>query len=213
LAAAYVETIRNVPLLVQLFFWYALISEYLPPPARAFNPFPGVFVSNRGAVFPTPLSWTEWEWPELSGFNFTGGAALSPEFAALLLGLVFYTASFIAEIVRAGILSVARGQVEAAQACGLSRRQALRWIILPQALRAMVPPMTSQYLNLAKNSSLAVAIGYPDLVSVANTIINQTGQAVEGIAIIMCVYLTISLAISASMNWYNRRIVLARGPA
>jgi general L-amino acid transport system permease protein len=145
--------------------------------------------------------------PELDGFNFTGGAALTPEFAALLIGLTVYTAGFIAEIVRAGILAVDRGQVEAAHALGLSRPHTTRLVVLPQALRVIVPPMTSQYLNLTKNSSLAVAIGYPDLVSIANTTMNQTGQAIEGIAIIMAVYLTISLSISGFMNWYNARIV------
>ncbi|MGH7928763.1 MAG: ABC transporter permease subunit, partial [Candidatus Binatia bacterium] len=153
----------------------------------------------------------ELEYPELGGFNFSGGGALSPEFSALLLGLVFYAAAFIAEIVRAGILAVDGGQFEAGQSGGLSRWQTMRFVILPQALRAMVPPLTSQYLNITKNSSLAVAIGYPDLVSVANTVINQTGQAIEGIAIIMLVYLTISLALSAFMNWYNRRLAFMGG--
>ena len=203
LAAAYVETIRNVPLLVQLFFWYAVIAENLPDPGDALQPLAGVFLSNRGIAFPTP-----WSTPVLNGFNFTGGAALSPEFAALLVGLVTYTAAFIGEIVRAGVLSVGRGQVDAAYSMGLTRRGALRFVVLPQALRLIVPPLTSQYLNLAKNSSLAVAIGYPDLVSIANTTMNQTGQAIEGIAIIMAVFLTISLSISAFMNWYNRRVAL-----
>ena len=210
LAAAYVEVIRNVPLVVQLFFWYAVITESLPAPANALNPVPGVFLSNRGlafpvvaAIFPVAL-----EYPALTGFNFSGGAMLSPEFAALFLGLALYTAAFIGEIVRAGILSVERGQFEAARSLGLSEAQVMRFIILPQALRVIVPPLTSQYLNCAKNSSLAVAIGYPDLVSIANTTINQTGQAIEGIAIIMFVYLTISLAISAFMNGYNQRIAL-----
>ncbi len=203
LASAYVEVVRNVPLLVQLFFWYALISENLPGPREALQPLQGVFLSNRGIVFPTP-----WSTPELSGFNFVGGVTLTPEFAALLTGLVTYTAAFIAEIVRAGVLSVGRGQANAALSMGLTRRGALRYVILPQALRLIVPPLTSQYLNLAKNSSLAVAIGYPDLVSIANTTMNQTGQAIEGIAIIMAVYLTISLSISAFMNWYNRRVAL-----
>jgi general L-amino acid transport system permease protein len=201
LGATYVEFLRNVPLLVQLFFWYALITEGLPAVREALEPLPGVFLSNRGIFFPT-FSGA----PVLQGFNFAGGAALSPEFAALLLGLATYTAAFIAEIVRAGVLSVARGQWEAAQALGLTRAQALRHVVAPQALRAIVPPMTSQYLDLTKNSSLAVAIGYPDLVSIANTSINQTGQAIEGIAIIMLVYLSISLAISALMNWYNARV-------
>jgi len=203
LAGGYVELVRNVPLLVQLFFWYAIISENLPGPRDALQPLPGVFLSNRGIVFPTP-----WSTPVLSGFNFSGGATLSPEFAALLAGLVTYTAAFIAEIVRAGVLSIGRGQIEAANALGLTRRTALRFVVLPQALRLIVPPLTSQYLNLAKNSSLAVAIGYPDLVSIANTTMNQTGQAIEGVAIIMAVYLSISLAISAFMNWYNRRVAL-----
>jgi general L-amino acid transport system permease protein len=203
LSAAYVEFVRNVPLLVQLFFWYAVITEGLPQAREALSPLPGLFLSNRGIFFPTFSSV-----PELQGFNFAGGAALSPEFAALLIGLAIYTAAFIAEIVRAGILAVDRGQTEAAHALGLSRVQTLRRIVLPQALRVIVPPMTSQYLNLTKNSSLAVAIGYPDLVSIANTTMNQTGQAIEGIAVIMAVYLTISLSISAFMNWYNARVAL-----
>ena len=203
LAGAYVEVIRNVPLLVQLFFWYAIITENLPDPGDALQPLAGVFLSNRGIVFPTP-----WSTPELSGFNFVGGASLTPEFAALLVGLVTYTAAFIGEIVRAGVLSVGRGQVDAAYSIGLARRGALRFVVLPQALRLIVPPLTSQYLNLAKNSSLAVAIGYQDLVSIANTTLNQTGQAIEGILIIMLVYLTLSLSISAFMNWYNRRVAL-----
>jgi general L-amino acid transport system permease protein len=207
-AAGYIELIRNVPLLVQLFFWYALLTEYLPAPADALNPWPGVFLSNRGVAFPWPRALFDWQYPELTGFNFAGGGHLSPEFTALLVGLVIYTAAFIAEIVRAGILSVERGQWEAAGSAGLDPRQTLRFVVVPQALRAIVPPLTSQYLNVTKNSSLAVAIGYPDLVSVANTIINQTGQAIEGIAIIMAVYLTISLALSAFMNWYNRRVAL-----
>ena len=189
LASAYVEVVRNIPLLVQLFFWYAVIAESLPPPAEALNPLPG-------------------DTPVLSGFNFTGGGTLSPEFAALLIGLTTYTAGFIAEIVRAGILSVPRGQVEAARSLGLRQRDALRHVVAPLALRLMVPPMTSQYLNLAKNSSLAVAIGYPDLVSIANTTMNQTGQAIEGVAIIMAVFLTLSLSLSAFMNWYNRRVAV-----
>jgi len=210
LAAGYVEFIRNVPLVVQLFFWYAVITESLPAPAEALNPFPGVFFSNRGLAFPAvaPGIPMKIEYPALSGFNFSGGATFSPEFVALLLGLTLYTAAFIAEIVRAGILAVGRGQFEAAYALGLSRRQAMRYVVLPQALRVIVPPITSQYLNCVKNSSLAVAIGYPDLVSIANTSINQTGQAIEGIAIIMSVYLTISLAISLFMNCYNRRCAL-----
>ena len=138
----------------------------------------------------------------------TAASAVTPEFLAVLLGLVFYTSSFVAEVVRAGIQSVAHGQVEAASSLGLSRGHAMRLVILPQALRVIIPPLTNQYLNLTKNSSLAVAIGYPDVVSIANTAINQTGRAVECIAIIMAVYLTTSLTTSAIMNWYNKRAAI-----
>ena len=202
LAGGYVELVRNSPLLVQLFFWYVLITEALPEPRAALQPLPGVFLTNRGIFLPTPGST-----PVLEGFNFSGGMGMSPEFAALLIGLSVYTAAFIAEIVRAGVLSVRRGQWDAAHAIGLTQRQALRHVVMPQALRVVVPPLASQYLNITKNSSLAVAIGYPDLVSIANTTMNQTGQAVEGVAIIMAVYLTISLSISGLMNWYNARIL------
>lgn len=177
----------------------------------------------RPAAFWSVMSWTvggalagwavggapmAWSVPSFSGFLIDGGATLSPEFLAVLLGLTLYTSAFVAEIVRAGIASVPRGQTEAALALGLSPRQAMRQVVLPQALRVIIPPVTSQYLNLTKNSSLAVAIGYPDVVSVANTAMNQTGRAVECIAIIMVVYLTISLATSAGMGLYNRRVAL-----
>ena len=148
------------------------------------------------------------EWPELTGFNFEGGLSLSPEFFALLIGLVLYTAAFIAEIVRSGIEAVARGQWEAARALGLAPGTIMRLVILPQAMRVIIPPLTSQYLNLTKNSSLALVIGYPDLVSVANTSINQTGQAIEVIALFMAVYLIISLATSLAMNFYNNAVAL-----
>ena len=152
-----------------------------------------------------PLRLTQ---PEIAGFNFKGGRTLTPEFMALLLGLVIYTAGFIGEVVRAGIQSVPKGQIEAARALGLDGRRTLQLIIFPQALRVIVPPLTSQYLNLTKNSSLAVAIGYPDLFGVAGTVINQTGRAVEVIAIVMIVYLSVSLFTSVLMNWYNRRVRL-----
>ena len=266
IAATYVEVIRDLPLLLQLLFWYT-IMQGLPGPRQALNPVEGVFLSNRGLKLP----WIEWQvahdvsiaafvlgivgtffygrvararqmadgqprriwpvalalivvvpllvwwglgapwtvdWPALRGFNFRGGANVSPEYFALLIGLVTYTAGFIAEIVRAGILAVSHGQWEAAQALGLRHGSVLRLIVLPQALRVIIPPMTSQYLNLTKNSSLAVAIGYQDIVSIANTTLNQTGQAIEGIAVIMLVYLTISLSISLFMNWYNARLAL-----
>jgi general L-amino acid transport system permease protein len=267
LAQIYVEIFRNIPLALQLFFWWGLLRGSAPAPRQAWQPLPDVFVSNRGIVFPVPhahpvhpwmlgalvaaiaAAWAVARWarlrqartgrpfpsfwgglalilglplavflaagaplsldvPALHGFNFTGGIAVSPEFAALLVGLVIYTGSFIAEIVRAGILAVSWGQSEAALALGLTQRQRMRLIVLPQSLRVIVPPMTSQYLSLTKNSSLAVIIGFPDLVSVANTTINQTGQAVEGIAMIMAVYLAISLTISLLMNLYNRAVAL-----
>jgi general L-amino acid transport system permease protein len=146
--------------------------------------------------------------PKLVGFNFTGGITVSPEFIAILLGLILYTAAFVAEAVRAGIQSVSKGQREAAMAIGLRPTFVLNLVILPQALRVIIPPLTSQMLNLTKNSSLAVAIGYPDFVSVANTTIFQTGQAIEGVALIMALYLIFSLSTSAFMNWYNKRVTL-----
>jgi general L-amino acid transport system permease protein len=266
LSAVYVEVLRDIPLLLQLLFWYVLMQG-LPPARTAWKPVDGVFLSNRGLILPSiPIetgqlwvlgtalvglavfygirrsliaqqmrdgrprrawpyallliivlpalvSWqltVHWSiaWPELRGFNFVGGLTLAPEYFALLIALVTYTSAFIAEIVRSGIQSVPRGQWDAANALGLRRTFMLRQIILPQALRVIVPPMTSQYLNLTKNSSLAVAIGYQDVVSVANTTLNQTGQAIEAIALIMAVFLTISLSISTFMNWYNARIAL-----
>ncbi|MBW6494320.1 MAG: ABC transporter permease subunit [Burkholderiaceae bacterium] len=149
-----------------------------------------------------------WNIPHPGTFSMEGGASATPEFMAVLLGLVFYTSAFIAEVVRAGIQSVSRGQTEAASSIGLNKQQSMRLVILPQALRVIIPPITSQYLNLTKNSSLAVAIGYPDVVSIANTAINQTGRAVECIAIVMLVYLTTSLSTSAFMNWYNARAAI-----
>jgi general L-amino acid transport system permease protein len=151
------------------------------------------------------------DWPRLGGFNITGGISLSPEFAALLIGLVVNSAASVAETVRAGILSVPTGQWEAGFATGLRRRHVLQLIVLPQALRVIVPVMTSNYLNLTKNSSLAVAIGFPDLVSVLNTTANTTGQALEAIFIMMSLYLALSLGVSLAMNWYNNRLVLRRG--
>ena len=266
LAAIYVEVLRDVPLLLQLLFWYVLMQG-LPAARAAWKPIEGVFLSNRGLILPSiPIeeanlwviaaavaglialcllrrrliaqqmvdgrtrhvwpyalalvigfpalvslalgaSWTI-TLPELRGFNFVGGLTLAPEYFALLIALVTYTSAFIAEIVRSGIQAVPRGQWDAAQALGLRRSFVLQRIVLPQALRVIIPPMTSQYLNLTKNSSLAVAVGYQDIVSIANTTLNQTGQAIEAIALIMLVFLTISLGISLFMNWYNARIAL-----
>jgi general L-amino acid transport system permease protein len=266
LAAVYVEVLRDLPLLLQLLFWYVLMQG-LPVARAAWMPIDGVYLSNRGLVLPSipieagnlwvlataalgliatyalrrrliaqhlldgrprPLwpyglalgvglpalvswglgvSWTI-TMPELRGFNFVGGLILTPEYFALLVALVTYTSAFIAEIVRSGIQAVPSGQWDAAMALGLRRSFVLQQIVMPQALRVIIPPMTSQYLNLTKNSSLAVAIGYQDIVSIANTTLNQTGQAIEAIAIIMLVFLTISLGISLFMNWYNARIAL-----
>lgn len=209
LASAWVETLRNVPLLLQLFFWYGAVTELLPGPREALAPLPGVFLCNRGLYFPVPTFGSAGgglalSRPVLEGFNFAGGASVSPELVTLVIGLVTYTSAFIAEIVRAGVLAVPRGQSEAAAALGLSRLATLRLVVLPQALRLIVPPLTSQYLNLIKNSSLGVAVGYPELVSIANTTMNQTGQAVEGIAIVMATYLAISLALSALVGGWER---------
>jgi len=210
LATAYVEAIRNVPLLLQLFLWWNVLRMGAPPPREAWQLVPGVFLSNRGLVFPLP-SWDgglHWDVPHLAGFNFAGGHAVTPEFAALLLGLVVYTAAFIAEIVRAGIEGVAKGQAEAAAALGLRRLEALRLVILPQARRIMIPPLIGEYQALTKNSSLAVAIGFPDLMSITNTTLNQTGQAIEAIALMMAIYLALSLLTAAGLNWYNARSAL-----
>jgi general L-amino acid transport system permease protein len=178
------------------------------------QPFPSI-IAGFGIVIGLPvLVWLmggaphQMSWPELKGFNFDGGTVIQPEFVALLLGLVLYTSAFVAEIVRSGILALHKGQSEAAMALGLTRSQAMRLVLLPQALRVIVPPMTSQYLNITKNSSLAIAIGYPDLVASINVTINQTGQAIENVLIIMAAYLSVSLSISAFMNWYNKRIAL-----
>ncbi len=267
LSGIYIEVLQDIPVLLQLFFWYAFFYNILPGPGQALSPLTGVFLSNRGLVFAVPaahpvhkymviaailacvgiyvmhrwamarqartgkpfpvlrvslavlvgfplLTWavggapTAMNVPALAGFNFKGGRNISPEFTALLLGLILYTAAYVAEVVRAGIQSVNRGQTEAAMSMGLKPGLVLNLVVLPQALRVIIPPLTSQMLNLTKNSSLAVAIGYPDFVSVAGTTINQTGQAIEGVALMMIVYLTLSLLTSAFMNWYNKKTAL-----
>jgi len=268
LAAAYVDVIRNIPLLAQIIFWYFGVLTSLPSVRQSISVFGVFFLNGRGLYMPAPILqpgfwvipaafvlaimatfaiarwsrrrqdstgqqfpviWTglglilglpiaagllagipvTWSLAQLQGFNFIGGMDILPEFVALLLALSIYTAAFIAEIVRGGIQAISHGQTEAAHALGLSTTQTTRLVVLPQALRIIVPPLTSQYLNLTKNSSLAVIIGYPELVSVfMGTVLNQTGQAVEVIAITMGVYLVISLVISAFMNWYNRHIAL-----
>ena len=265
LAGIYIETFRNLPLLLQIFFWYFAVLQALPSPRNSLHIGKKFFLNIRGVYLPNPIFeqgfgwvvgafilailatiilkrwagkrqeetgeqfpvfWTaigliiilplaayfatgrplSWEYPVLRGFNFQGGITIIPELAALLIALSVYTASLIAEIVRSGILSVSHGQTEAAAALGLRPGKILRLVIIPQAMRVIIPQMTSQYLNLVKNSSLATAIGYPDLVSVfAGTTLNQTGQAIEVIAMTMAVYLTISLTISFFMNWYNAR--------
>jgi len=268
LAGAYVELIRNLPLLFQILFWYLAVLGTLPGPRQSISLFGEVFLNNRGMIVPAPVAgegagiviaafafgviaflvlmhWAKrrhdrigrqfpllwaalalvivlplavlaaqgfpiaFERPELRGFNFVGGIRLLPELVALLVALTIYTASYIAEVVRAGILAVPRGQTEAALALGLRRGQTLRLVVVPQALRVIVPPLTNQYLNLTKNSSLAVAVGYPDLFAVfAGTALSQTGQAIEIIAITMAVYLAISLITSGFMNWYNARVAV-----
>ena len=178
------------------------------------QPFPTIYSSIALIIGVPAVVWlaggapVATSWPELKGFNFVGGMVIQPEFTALLVGLVLYTSAFVAEIVRSGILALNKGQTEAASATGLSRGQVMRLVLLPQAMRIIVPPMTSQYLNITKNSSLAIAIGYPDLVASVNVTINQTGQAIENVLIIMAAYLTVSLSISAFMNYYNKRIAL-----
>ena len=177
------------------------------PPSLLLQPL--VFILGGGV-----LGWvaggmpTTWNVPEMGGFSIEGGVSLTPEFMAVLLGLTAYTTAFTAEVVRAGVASVGRGQLEAGTSVGLSRALVLRLVVLPQALRVIVPPLTNQYLNLTKNSSLAVAVGYPDIVSVANTSLNQTGRAVECITLIMMVYLVLSLSTSALMGWFNRRVAI-----
>lgn len=268
MATVYVEVMRNVPLLLQIFFWYFAVLAALPLPRQSHDLGAGVYLNIRGLFLPRPVpdegfAATVWafllalgaaamlhRWararhartgrpfpalraglalvvivplavflatgaplsfdtPELRGFNFQGGMAVIPEFVALLLALALYTAAFIGEIVRAGILAVSPGQSEAARALGLRHGATLRLVVVPQALRVIVPPLTSQYLNLTKNSSLAVAVAYPDLVSVfAGTTLNQTGQALEVLAITMSVYLALSLATALFMNWYNARVAL-----
>lgn len=264
----YIETFRNIPPLLQIFFWYFAVLRNLPGPRQALSAFDIAFVSNRGLYIPWPeyspgtvpflvailiafvgiiglyrfnrkhqlktgqlrLTWPaalamlvvfpllahmgfgaamHWNVPQLRGFNFSGGFALIPELAALTLALSIYTSSFIAEVIRSGIQSVPHGQHEAARSLGLPNPVTLRQVIIPQAMRVIIPPLTSQYLNIVKNSSLAAAIGYPDMVSLfAGTVLNQTGQAIETIAITMAVYLIISLSISLLMNIYNRKIAL-----
>jgi len=268
LAAVYIEIFRNVPLLLQILFWYVAVLQALPSARQSLSLGEAIFLNVRGLYFPAPvfeagsgvviaafiigiiatIAVSIWaknkqrltgqqtptgriglalciglplvvyfimgmpisaEYPELKGFNFRGGISIIPELAALLLALGIYTAAFIAEIVRSGINAVSHGQTEAAMSLGIPRSKTLKLVVIPQALRIIIPPLTSEYLNLTKNSSLAMAIGYPDLVSVfAGTTLNQTGQAIEIIAMTMGVYLGLSLLTSALMNIYNRKVAL-----
>jgi general L-amino acid transport system permease protein len=266
LAAAYIDIFRNIPILLQILFWYNVVLKSLPSPRQSLEFIGGIFINNRGLYIPQPelnittisviLSfllvfviifflnrWAKkrqeetgqdfpvllvalglfvilpilayvfsganfnFEYPALKGFNFSGGKAISPEFLALTFALTIYTATFIAEAVRSGIEAVSKGQKEAAASLALSNYQALKLVILPQAIRIAIPPTINQYLNLVKNSSLATAIGYPEIVTVfAGTSLNQVGQAIEIIAITMLVYLTISLVVSAILNWFNHKM-------
>ncbi|WP_370583793.1 amino acid ABC transporter permease [Oxynema sp. CENA135] len=198
----YVEVLRNTPLLLQLFFWYFAVFLSLPAAENAVKLPLGIYVSQQFLALPLP-----WSFPQLQeNGQILGGLQLSPELSALLLGLSLYTGAFIAEIVRGGILSVPKGQWEAARSLGLKPSLVMGLVVFPQALRAIVPPLTSQYLNLTKNSSLAIAIGYPDLYFVASTTFNNTGRSVEIMILLMLTYLSISLSISLLLNWYNRKV-------
>lgn len=268
IATVYIETFRNIPPLLLIFFVYFAVLSPLPGPRDSLSLWNMVFVNNRGVQMPAPsagegfwafwialfmaliaivavnrwararrqatgqsfpvlwaslalfvgIPWLAalvagapflWEVPELQRFNIRGGWVVIPELVSIVLALAIYTAAFIGETVRSGIQSVSHGQNEAAASLGLRPGQVLRLVIIPQAMRVIIPPLTSQYLNLAKNSSLAAAIGYPDMVSLfAGTVLNQTGQAIETMAITMSVYLAISISISLLMNWYNKRIAL-----
>jgi len=266
LVTVYVEFIRNVPVLLQIIFWWVILLA-LPKVRQSLSIGDSIFLNNRGVRLPSPIfedgslfvltafvlgivlslfirRWSlkrqevtgqtlpvgiisivliavlpvlvyimagqpiEFQAPLRGKFNLRGGFNITPEFVALWLALSTYTAAFISEIVRSGILSVSIGQKEAARALGLKQNITMRKIVLPQALRVIIPPLTSQYLNLTKNSSLAVAIGYQDIVSIGDTVLNQSGQALEMISIFMAFYLTLSLATSAFMNWYNQKIKL-----
>lgn len=215
LCYGYTELFRNIPLLLQLFMWYVLLVEFMPDTDAPLHFNDWLFLSKGGLTLPWLIhagsAWT-WDvpmWRIVEGVGeVTGGASVTPEFLALTWGLSLYTSAFVAELVRAGITAVPRGQTEAAKSIGLSAWQTQRWVVLPQAMRVVIPPLTNQYLNLIKNSSLAVAIGYPDLVNISNTALNQTGRAVECIAIVMAVYLSLSLLTAALMNVYNRRMAL-----
>jgi general L-amino acid transport system permease protein len=209
LCGAYVEVVRNVPVLLHIFLWYQLILN-LPGSAEAGSA-SGFVLSNKGVNIPWLTfanGWPALDLPTIDGFDISGGAYVSPEFAALLIGLVSYTAAFIGEIVRSGIVAVPRAQWEAGQAIGLSRRVILRRIVLPQALRIAIPPITSEYLGILKNSSLAVAIGYQDVVAIGNSVLFETGQAIEVVALTMAFYVVVSLVVSGFMNALNRRSAL-----
>lgn len=208
LATFYVEAVRSVPLLLQIFIWYFGVLRQLPLPEHSYTVGRWLVVNIRGIYIPSIVcnGGCAMEWPTLGTFNYEGGISFIPELIALVLALSTYTAGFIAETVRAGIQSVAKGQREAALSLGLTPRQTMRLVIMPQAWRLIAPPLTSQFLNIVKNSTLAAAIGYPDLVAVfAGTVLLQTGQAVEIIVITMAVYLTISAIIAVLMNKYQQR--------
>lgn len=210
-ARAVVELVRNVPLLLLLFFLIAAMHT-LPPPRAALELVPGVFISDRGLVLPS-LDLKAWsiDRPHLVGFNFVGGLTISPELTALLAGLVLHHAAHISEVVRGAVLAVSQRQRDAAAALGMSRAQVMRFVVIPQALRAMVPLLATNCVSLTKNSSLAVAIGFPDFVSILNTTANQTGHAIEAMLIMIVVYLTLSLGVAAAMNAYNRRLLRPGG--
>jgi general L-amino acid transport system permease protein len=208
-----VNVVRNTPLLLQLLIWYFLLVEWLPDSTQALHLLPGLWLSKGGLSFPwwaldEAAGQQAWSWPAQEAFNVSGGASVTPEYLALALALIIYTSAFLSEVIRAGIESVPASLLEAAETLGATRWQQIASVLLPQALRAIVPAATNQYLNLIKNSSLAVAVGYPDLVSVGNTAINQTGRAVECLLVMMAVYLSLSLLTAWFMNWFNARHAL-----
>lgn len=211
MARAVVEAVRNVPLLLLLLL-FAAHMHALPPARAALQPLPGVFLSDRGLVLPTlSLAAPHIDWPRLDGFNFVGGLTLSPELTALLAALVLHHGAHISEVVRGAVLAVPSRQRDAGVALGLTQFQTLRFVVMPQALRAMVPLLATNCVSLTKNSSLAVAIGFPDLVSILNTTANQTGHAIETMVIMILAYLTLSLTVAAAMNAYNRRLLRVGG--
>lgn len=205
-ALLYTDAIRNVPLLVQLLLWYFMLVEWLPDSTAAWQVLPGVLLSKGGLSFPWwDMAAGHWSWPVQESFNVSGGGAVTPEYLAVAVTLSLYTSAFLAEVIRGGLEAVPPSLAEVAQTLGATRWQVIWRVVIPQALKTILPAATNQYLNLIKNSSLAVAVGYPDLVSVSNTAANQTGRVLECMGVMMTTYLVLSLLISGWMNRFNAR--------